>query len=92
MGIRRGEITSKIISDGLVFNMDPANRSCYPKTGTTATDTINSLSGSLINQTSFSDSNFPFEMNVLIIGKLCFILISFEILIPEEDTKLLNSS
>ena len=58
MGIRRGEITTKIVSDGLVFNMDPANRSCYPKTGTTATDTINSLSGSLINQTSFSDSNF----------------------------------
>jgi hypothetical protein len=53
-----GSITTGIITDGLVFNMDPANRACYPKTGTTATDTVNSLSGSLVNQTSFSDSNF----------------------------------
>ena len=34
MGIRRGEITTKIVSDGLVFNMDAANRASYPRTGT----------------------------------------------------------
>ena len=58
MGIRRGSILTPIIADGLVFNIDPANRASYSKTGTTVTDTVNSLSGSLINQTSFSDSNF----------------------------------
>ena len=41
MGIRRGEITTKIVSDGLVFNMDPANKASYSGTGTTVTDTIN---------------------------------------------------
>ena len=35
-----GSITTGIIADGLVFNMDAANRASYPKTGTTVTDTI----------------------------------------------------
>ena len=35
-----GSITTDIISDGLVFNVDPANRACYPKTGTTVADTV----------------------------------------------------
>jgi len=56
MGIRRGEITTKIVSDGLVFNMDPANRASYPKTGTTATDTIGNNSCTL-NGTTFSNVN-----------------------------------
>ena len=38
--MKYGSITTGIIADGLVFNMDAANRACYPKTGTTATDTI----------------------------------------------------
>jgi hypothetical protein len=58
MSGRVGSITTDIIADGLVFNMDAANRACYPRTGTTATDTINSLSGSFVNQVSFTDSNF----------------------------------
>lgn len=58
MSGRVGSITTDIISDGLVFNMDAANRACYPRTGTTATDTVNSLSGSFVNQVSFTDSNF----------------------------------
>ena len=33
MGISRGEITTRIVKDGLVFNFDAANRACYPKTG-----------------------------------------------------------
>ena len=57
MGIRRGSITTSIIADWLVFNMDAANRACYPKTGTTATDTIGNVTGSLTNGTAFSNDN-----------------------------------
>jgi hypothetical protein len=50
MGIRRGSISTPIMVDGLVFNMDAANRASYPKTGTTAFNTIDaSNSGSLEN-------------------------------------------
>ena len=56
MGIRRGEITTKIVSDGLVFNMDAANRACYPRTGTTATDTIGNDSGTLNGTTVTYDT------------------------------------
>ncbi len=55
MGIRRGEITTKIVSDGLVFNLDAANRACYPKIGPTTHNTINAVnSGSFQDDTSFS--------------------------------------
>ncbi len=47
MGISRGNITTNIIKSGLIFNMDAANRACYPRTGTTATDTINNIAGTL---------------------------------------------
>ena len=61
-----GSITTKITADGLVFNMDAANRACYPKTGRTATDTINILPGTLTNDTNFitlpaSSSCFAFD-------------------------------
>jgi len=64
--MKYGSITTGIIADGLVFNMDAANRASYPKTGTTTTDTINSLSGTLTNDTSFitlptSSSCFAFD-------------------------------
>tara|TARA_R110002020_G_scaffold205276_2_gene409839 strand:- start:165 stop:872 length:708 start_codon:yes stop_codon:yes gene_type:complete len=52
-----GSITTGIIADGLVFNTDPANRACYPKTGTTATDTIGFINGTLTNGTTFSNDN-----------------------------------
>ena len=43
-----GSITTNIIKDGLVFNMDAANRACYPKTGANMFNTLNtSLSASL---------------------------------------------
>ena len=53
MGIRRGEITTKIVSDGLVFNMDAANRaSTIPiSTITTSFNTLN-----LTESGSFSDN------------------------------------
>ncbi len=52
MSGRVGSITTDIIADGLVFNMDAANRASYPKTGTTATDTVNNNVGTL-NGTTF---------------------------------------
>ena len=60
MGIRRGSISTPIIVDGLVFNMDAANRACYPKTGTTATDTINNIAGTL-NGTSGGNNTPQWE-------------------------------
>ena len=56
MGISRGNITTNIIKNGLVFNMDAANRASYPKTGTTATDTIGNISSTL-NGTIFENIN-----------------------------------
>ena len=47
MGIRRGSISTPIIADGLVFNMDAANRASYPRTGTTVTDTIGNITATL---------------------------------------------
>ena len=53
-----GNITTDIVKDGLVFNMDAANRASYFKTGTTTFNTIDlSQTGSLQNDTSFI--NFP---------------------------------
>ena len=50
-----GSITTPIVTDGLVFNMDAANRVSYPRTGTNAFNTIDmSNSGSLENGTSFT--------------------------------------
>jgi hypothetical protein len=57
MSGRVGSITTGIIADGLVFNTDPANRACYPKTGTIATDTVGNLTGSLTNGVSFNNTN-----------------------------------
>ena len=51
-----GSITTPIVTDGLVFNMDAANRACYPRTGTTATDTIENTSG-ILNGTTFENIN-----------------------------------
>jgi len=56
MGIRRGSISTPIIVDGLVFNMDAANRASYPQTGTTATDTVGNNVGTL-NGTTFSTTD-----------------------------------
>ena len=56
MSGRVGSITTDIIADGLVFNMDAANRASYPKTGTTATDTINNLTGTFSSSPIFEPS------------------------------------
>jgi hypothetical protein len=63
MGIRRGSISTPIIVDGLVFNMDPANRASYPKTGTTATDTVNSLTGTINGADFLTTDNGVFQFD-----------------------------
>ena len=50
MGIRRGSISTPIIADGLVFNIDAANRACYPSQRTFTT----SESGSCYNTLDLS--------------------------------------
>jgi len=55
MSGRVGSITTAVIEDGLVFNMDAANRASYPKTGPTTHNTINVVnSGSFQDDTIFS--------------------------------------
>ncbi len=49
--MKYGSITTGIIADGLVFNMDAANRASYPRTGTTATDTIGNITGTIQGST-----------------------------------------
>jgi len=63
MGIKRGSITTSIVTDGLVFNMDAANRASYPKTGTTATDTIGNISGTLNGTTFISNNSGVFDFD-----------------------------
>ena len=52
-----GSITTPIITDGLVFNMDAANRASYPRTGTTWFDTIGTNNGTLTNNPLFDIDN-----------------------------------
>ena len=59
MGIRRGSISTPIIADGLVFNIDAANRaSTIPSTSTDkAFNTLDTtISGSFINDTMYDSS------------------------------------
>ena len=63
MGIRRGSILTPIIVDGLVFNMDAANRACYPRTGTTATDTIGNKTGTISGATFVDNGINAFEFD-----------------------------
>lgn len=46
-----------IVTDGLVFYVDAANGSSYPGSGTTWTDLIAGVNGSLINGPTYSSSN-----------------------------------
>jgi len=46
-----------IVTDGLVFCVDAANKRSYPGTGTTWTDLVGGNNGTLINSVSFDASN-----------------------------------
>ena len=62
MGIRRGSISTPIIVDGLVFNMDPANRVSYPRTGTKSFNTIDTTNTGSLDGTTFQ-SNLPLSFD-----------------------------
>ena len=47
----------RIVTDGLVFCVDPANARSYPGTGTTLTDLEGSNNGTLTNGPTFSSNN-----------------------------------
>lgn len=57
MGVSRGEITTRIVKDGLIFNIDAANKASYPQTGTVSIDTIGIKSGTLTSGTTFENIN-----------------------------------
>tara|TARA_B100000497_G_scaffold122081_1_gene152702 strand:- start:1627 stop:2319 length:693 start_codon:yes stop_codon:yes gene_type:complete len=63
MSGRVGSITTDIIADGLVFNMDAANRASYPKTGTTATDTVGNKTGTISGAVFVSDGQGGFDFD-----------------------------
>ena len=57
MSGRVGSITTDIVSDGLVFNMDAANRASYPRTGTISYNTLNTgVSGSFQDDAQFNET------------------------------------
>ena len=60
--MKYGSITTAIIADGLIFNIDPANRASYPKTGTIITDTIGNITGTLNGASG--DNNTPQWENI----------------------------
>jgi hypothetical protein len=60
MSIKRGEITTKIIKNGLVFNMDAANRASYVEFNTTSFNTINTINtGSVENDAAVNSLGDP---------------------------------
>ena len=63
MSGRVGSITTGIITDGLVFNMDAANRASYPKTGTTWFDTISNKIGTISGATFINDNESGFNFD-----------------------------
>ena len=98
MGISRGNITTNIIKKGLVFNMDAANRASYPKTGTTAINTINNTTGTLQSSGMFENINsgvFDFDgaTNYIDFGRFISlentstVSISFWLKIPSTGAK-----
>jgi len=54
MGIRRGSISTPIIADGLVFNIDAANRASYVPNATLSHNTINPLISGSFSGVTFS--------------------------------------
>ena len=46
-----------IVSDGLVFFLDPANTRCYSGSGNTANGLIGGINGTLVNGVGFSSAN-----------------------------------
>ena len=55
-----GQINNNIVTDGLVFYVDPAYKRSYPGSGTTINSLISTNSGSLENGVSFNSGNAGF--------------------------------
>lgn len=51
----------RIVTDSLIFNIDPANTKSYSGSGTTCYDLVQRLSGSMDNGTSLSSNAFSFD-------------------------------
>ena len=63
--MKYGSITTGIIADGLVFNMDAANRASYPRTGTKSFNTIDTTNtGSFTNDVTFNTNPPSFEFGL----------------------------
>ena len=81
--MRMGSITTDIIRNGLVFNMDAANRVSYVPDATTNKNTINlSQTGSFINDTAFISPP---------ISASCFSLDGTDAYISEQSTSEITS-
>ena len=67
MAIRRGEIITRIIENGLTHNIDPSNRVTYPRSGIKVYNTIDTdITGSFINDVAYnneSPDNFQFGLD-----------------------------
>lgn len=65
MGVSRGNITTRIVKDGLYFHLDAANKASYSGTGTIAHNTVSPISGSFINNTivDYSVANGVFSLD-----------------------------
>ena len=57
-----GQINNNIVTDGLVFYVDPAYKKSYPRTGTTVTDIIGDTTGTLSG--AGGDNNTPQWENI----------------------------
>ena len=61
-----GSITTDIVADGLVFNMDAANRASYVEFNTTSFNTINTINiskGDLKNRDDYQKARTNFKYN-----------------------------
>ena len=67
MAIRRGEIITRIIENGLTHNIDPSNRVTYPRSGIKVYNTVDTdITGSFINDVAYnneSPDNFQFGLD-----------------------------
>ena len=62
MSGRVGSITTEIITDGLVFHVDPSNRASYPRSTTAVlNDTINGNGGTANSSPTFINNVFDFD-------------------------------
>ena len=61
--MKYGSITTGIIADGLVFNIDAANRASYSRSGTSVTDTTHNNIGTLSSTTFESTNNGIFNFD-----------------------------